>query len=391
MKAIPSNESKRAVWDAYRAGKPTRVPLMWGVNPRIVLLDPALNAEGYRYHDYFTEPRVTLAVQARFQEVVATTLNRTCDGDTMLPENWTFHADNQNIYDGAYFGGQVVFEAGQVPSVRPAYGFDDLDDFLARDFSRPLEVPWLKERLAFHARLIREAETFSYLGRKGKVAPFSLGFDGPVTAVATLFGADGMAILAAEPEKAGRFLEKITDDVLLRNQTLANLGDGWKKAAHAWFADDSIQLIGSEMYRELVLPVHVRWYDAVNIGGAAEGRRSIHLCGDATRHFPTIHRELGVTSFDTGFPVDFGALREALGPAVEILGGPSVMVLREGTPEACFRETRRILESGITRGGRFILREGNNLPPCVPLSNLEAVYEACIEFGRYECRSAHQQ
>jgi hypothetical protein len=44
---------------------------------------------------------------------------------------------------------------------------------------------------------------------------------------------------------------------------------------------------------------------------------------------------------------------------------------------------RRILESGIMEGGRFILQEGNNLPPCVPLENLEAVYATCQEFGRY--------
>jgi len=384
MNAVePTNAEKKAVWDSYRAGKPTRVPLTWGVNPRIILLNPALNPEGYTYRQYFTEPRVTLIVQSRFQEYAATVLNRTCDSDTTLPEAWNFSADNQNIYDGAYFGGTVVFDEGQVPSVVSAFAFDDLDAFLAHDFTRPLENPWLKARLEFHARLVREAESFTYLGRKGKVAPFGLGFDGPVTAVATLFGADGMAILAAEPVKARRLMEKIVDDVLVRNRALADRNDGWKKGDWGWAADDSIQLISADMYRSLVLPVHARWYDAIATGSAADGRRSIHLCGDATRHFPILHKELGVTRFDTGFPVDFGALRQALGPDVEIAGGPPVMVLREGTPDTCAREARRILESGIMRGGRFILREGNNLPPCVPLANLQAVYTACQEYGRY--------
>jgi len=380
---IPTNEAKKEIWDAYWAGKPTRVPLMWGVNPRIILLNPALNPEGYSFLQYCNEPRVTLIIQSRFQEHVATTLNRTCDSDTTLPEAWSFYADTQNIYDGAYFGGEVVFDEGQVPSVRPAYTFDDLDAFLDRDFSRPLENPWLKERLQFHARLMREAETFTYLGRKGTVAPFSIGFDGPVTAVATLFGADGMAILAAEPEKAQRLLVKIVDDVLIRNHVLADRNEGWKKVNESGTADDSIQLISSEMYRELVLPVHSRWFEATTTALAAGGRRSIHLCGDASRHFPVIQQELGVSSFDTGFPVDFGGLRKTLGPSVQILGGPTVMILREGSPDACARETRRILETGIMQGGRFILREGNNLPPCVPMANLDAVYAACREFGNY--------
>jgi uroporphyrinogen-III decarboxylase len=379
----PTNEEKKAVWDAYRAGKPTRVPLTWGCNPRIILQNPSLNPEGYTFHQYFNEPRATLVIQSRFQEYMATTLNRTCDSNVGLPEAWSFYVDNQNIYDGAYFGGELVFDEGQVPSIRPAYGFDDLDAFLARDFSRPLENPWLKYRLEYRERLAREAETFTHLGRKGTVAPFIMGFDGPVTAVASLFGSDGIAILAAEPVKARRLLEKIVDDVVIRNRALTDRLKDWKKGDWGWAADDSIQLISAEMYRDLVLPVHARWYDAVATGSAADGRRSIHLCGDATRHFPVLNKDLGVTVFDTGFPVDFGWLRETLGPKVEIMGGPTVMLLREGTPEACARETRRILESGIMRGGRFILREGNNLPPCVPLANMEAVYAACREYGRY--------
>jgi hypothetical protein len=35
-------------------------------------------------------------------------------------------------------------------------------------------------------------------------------------------------------------------------------------------------------------------------------------------------------------------------------------------------------------GGRFILQEANNLPPCVPIENLAAVYAVCQEDGRYE-------
>jgi len=34
-------------------------------------------------------------------------------------------------------------------------------------------------------------------------------------------------------------------------------------------------------------------------------------------------------------------------------------------------------------GGRFVLREGNNLAPCTPLENIEAMYEAGKLYGRY--------
>jgi uroporphyrinogen-III decarboxylase len=45
--------------------------------------------------------------------------------------------------------------------------------------------------------------------------------------------------------------------------------------------------------------------------------------------------------------------------------------------------TRRILESGVRRGGKFILKEANDLCPSVPLANMHAMYRACKEHGRY--------
>ncbi len=90
---------------------------------------------------------------------------------------------------------------------------------------------------------------------------------------------------------------------------------------------------------------------------------------------------LGISHFDTGFPVDHGALRRALGSEVGISGGPHIGLFTGGTPEQLYNETRRILESGVKEGRKFGLREGNNLPPCVPLENLKAVYQACIVHG----------
>ena len=46
--------------------------------------------------------------------------------------------------------------------------------------------------------------------------------------------------------------------------------------------------------------------------------------------------------------------------------------------------TRDILTSGIMEGGRFILRDANNLAPRTPEANLAAMYRACLERGRYD-------
>jgi uroporphyrinogen-III decarboxylase len=385
MFKIPSDAQKQEVWQRYWNRRPERVPLNWSVNPRIILLNPALNPERFTFRDYFNEPRVTLAVQARFQEYRATELSRTSDTPAALPDNWTFYVDNQNIYDAAYFGADVCFEDDQVPSTLPCFTAETANDFLKRDYSRWQENPWIRDRQRFHAALTREAASYSYLGRSGTVSPFFVGFDGPLTIATNLFGADIFTLLGEDPDKAVRILEFITRAAITRTREMDYNHHGRTvKGPTGYLADDSIQLISTSMYEERVLPLHALWYDEISDTRPATGGRSIHLCGDATRHFPLIHSRLGVDSFDTGFPVDHGALRQALGPDVEISGGPKVSLLKNSSPDDCFRETARILQSGIKEGGRFILKEANNLPPCVPPDNLAAVYRACHEFGTYD-------
>ena len=381
---IPTDSEKTATWKAYNAHAPLRVPLRWNVNPRIILLDRNLNPEGFTFEQYCRDPLTLMTVQSRFQEYQAQTLSRTCDSLSQLPERWHFYVDTQNTADGAYFGASVRFDDDNCPSNLACLTEADVDAFLARDFSKPLENPWIRNHLAFHAELMQAARDFTYAGRTGDVAPFTLGFDGPVTIAAVLMGEDIFALLGTEPEKAVRFMRKIIDAVLVRNRALVEHGgQTWTKAEWGWTADDSIQLISTAMYEEHILPLHEFWYSSISDTTPASRKRSIHLCGDVSRHLPTLVEKLGVVSFDTGFPIDHGALRRTLGPDVEISGGPHVGILHSGTPEACYASAREILQSGIKEGGRFILQEANNLPPCCPLDNLSAVYAACLEFGRF--------
>ena len=386
VSALPSNAEKAAVWEAFHARRPTRVPLRWNVNTRIVLLNPDLNPEGIDYETCFHDPIIAMRMQARFQEHVATELNIACDSPVGLPDRWVFHVETQNTYDAAYFGGRISFRAGQVPSADQTYTLADADAFIERaerDRAQPLANPWIKDRLAYRDRLMAASADFEYLGRKGIVAPFLIGFDGPLTVATMLFGAEILAALMADPDLALRILTAITEGAIARNRALSQLAGVPFPGEWAGMADDSIQLISPSQYETLILPLHERYYDATGTARPGEGRRLMHLCGDATRHFPLIRDRLGVVSFDTGFPVDHGALRDQLGDAIEISGGPHIALLRDGTPDQCYRRAAEILESGVKRGGRFILQEGNNLPPCVPMENLAAVQAACLEHGGY--------
>jgi len=382
---VPSNLEKQKVWDAAGKGNPIRVPLGWGCNSRIVVLNPELNPEGFTFDQMLNDPTVPPIVQSRFDEYRLTTLAQTCDTVAELPEHWDFSVEYHNTYDGGYFGGEVTCTPAQVPAVAPFLSEGDVDSFMARDYSRPLDNPYLRERMSFLERLTQAAADFRYLGRSGIVLPFGPNFDGPLTVATIIFGSDIFALMAADPPKARELLLFITRAAIIRNRAVLKLnGQPERSLGGGGLADDSIQLISTDMYIDLVLPAHELWFREMSDTTVSSHNRGIHLCGDATRHFPTLVDKLGISVFDTGFPVDHGALRRKLGPTVHISGGPRVDLLRNGSPEACFEETRRILQSGVMAGGKFSLREGNNMPPCVPLENLRAVYAACLEYGWYE-------
>jgi len=374
-----SNQEKQRVWDAYRSRKPIRVPVAWGVNCRIVILDPRWNPEGVSWREYHNDGRVMVEMQRRFMDCCADYLNHYSDSPTGRPAEWTFNIDNQNFYDAAYFGCPVHFRDGQVPDATPILAGSDRDRIFDFDLDHPLDNPFVQECFRRHERLRDAVAKTTLDGVTLKVGPLMMGWDGPLTIATQLRGEEIFSDLIEDPDYAVRMMRFLQRAVEIRNRALAvKAGVPIFTPPSGGFADDSIQLIGLEMYRELLLPLHREWY-----GLFGPGPHGIHLCGDATRHFPTIHRELNVCSFDTGFPVDHGKLRRELGPDVEILGGPEVGLLLSGTPQQVFDRTRAILTSGIMEGGRFILREANNLPPCVPEANLAAMYQCCLEHGNY--------
>ena len=374
-----TNDEKKRIWDAYHARKPIRVPVNFSVNPRVILLEPARNPEGITFRDYFTDVRAAVKIQLKFMDYGPEYLSRFSDFPSGRPKEFGFYVDNQNTYDAAYFGCPVHFRDGQVPDITPILTGSDKDRLWDFDFDHPLENPFIQQCLSRHEALTREVEKLSVPGIKFNVNPMLMGYDGPMTIAVQLRGQEFLEDMIADEPYAVRLMEFITHAAEVRNRAMAErVGQKAFNPPSGGLADDSIQMISTDMYRRLVLPIHRYWY-----GLSGQGPHGMHLCGDATRHFPILQHELNVQSFDTGFPVDFTWLRKTLGPDVEISGGPHVGLLLTGTNLEVYNRTRDILRSGIMDGGRFILKEANNLPPLVPESNLAAMYQACLEHGNY--------
>lgn len=376
------NEAIREIWQSYRDRRPTRVPMILGTNPRYTMFGHPANPRSITFQQYFGDPMVMVERQLEHQRWVRLNLPQDAEmGPNMT--GWHVCVDFQNCYEAAWFGCEVRYYDHQVPDTAPGM----VDEYSKRNLvdQGPPDPfgGWMARNWEFYDRLVVLKESgWEWDGVPIlSVSPSGLGTDGPLTTACNLRGAQNfLADLLEDRSYAEELLSFITEATILRIAAYRErLGQPAK--SHGWgFADDSLQLISGPMMEEVMYPHYRRLLDALSDGGP----NSIHLCGNATRHFPSLRDNLGVRSFDTGFPVDFGSLREAVGDDVEILGGPSVPFLMTASPEEVSSETARILGSGIMRGGRFVLREGNNLAPGVPVANLWAMYNAVNEFGRYD-------
>ncbi len=373
-----NNEERTRVWRAYGAGKPIRVPVGLYANPRVVLLDARWNPKGYSFEEYYRRAEVAVEMQLTYMEYNSWYLPTYCDSPSGRPEKFAFYVDCQNVYDAAYFGCPMHFRDGQVVDISPILTGADKNRIFDFDAEHPLENPFVKESYARYEAIVPQASKVSLPGTQFEVAPVYWGFDGHLTIATQLRGAELFEDITDDPDYVVRLMQFIANAVEVRNRVMCKLAGADPFPAKGFFADDSIQLISTDMYRQLVLPLHRKWY---KLFGA--GPHMIHLCGDATRHFATISRELNVDSFDTGFPVNHGALRRELGPAVEIVGGVEVALLLGATPQQVYERGKAILTSGVKEGGRFVLREANNLPPRCPDENLAAYYKAGLDFGGY--------
>ncbi len=368
-----TDREKEQLWDAYHAGRPPRTPVTLAITNRVYVLDPRFNTTGLSYQQVFTDPEAMLWAGIHHQEVARTHYHRACDLPTDLPDRWQVAVEYQNVYEAWFFGAAVEYRAGQVPDTRPFLGDDNKRSVFDVDIHRPLARDPFRRGVECAGRMREIARKIEYRGRPVEVLPYiPAGTDGPLTVALNLRGAAFLEDLLTDAAYADELLAFLTDAAIER--ALAAHRHAGIPIMNVGLADDAIEAVSGSLYQERILPLHRRYYDALDPEHKLP--RGMHLCGDVQRHFGVICRTCGVSSIDTGFPVEFGALRREVGPEVEIKGGVEVALLLHGTPGQVDRRAREILDSGVREGGRFILKEANNLPPATPIENLVAMYEA---------------
>lgn len=375
------NAEVKEVWRRFEAGDPIRVPMTLGLSSRFTVLsdDPAKNPRRISYREYFLDPDVMFEQQLQHQWWIRHHL--LYDAELGLPDVWTVNVDLQNSYEQLWYGCELRFIPGDVPDTPPCISDETKWRFIAQGPPEPFSG-WMGRVWEYYEYFQEKARSYEFHGRPVRVGGLpGVGTAGPFTVACALRGPTALCLDMYEDARFYHDLMELIVTATIQRIYAFRERRGHPRASTAWgWADDSIQLLSLASYREFVLPYHRRLVDEFG----REGPNSIHLCGDVQRLLPTIRDEFKVMAFDTGFPVDHGRLRRELGPGVRINGGPHIELLRTGSPEQVWAETRRILQSGVMEGGRFVLREGNNLAPGTPPENVAAMYQACKEFGRYE-------
>lgn len=382
------NEEVARVWDAFHSRKPYRVPMVVYGSIANLFCNPELNTTGYSFKDFFENPKAQIEAQLAYQEW--TRFNLISDREMGIPKDgWQLTIDFQNSLEAAWVGCPLIYPEDAIPDTLPILQEKKelLYDLQTPD---PIHGNLMGRVVEFYEYMHEHCPEMEHRGRPVLPPKSIIGdsTDGPFNMACNMRGATECCIdIYEDPEYFHALMDFTTSSIVTRIRAIrrwqAERGlstcNSDMKSQELNFADDTCAMLSVSQYREFVLPYHRRMLDDLTLGGP----NFIHLCGNAQHLFPTLQSELNVQSFDTGYPIDFARFRRELGPEATIYGGPTVMLLRYGSPCEVASEVQRICASGIMEGGRMILREANNLAPQTPVENIVSMYEAGKVYGKY--------
>lgn len=134
-------------------------------------------------------------------------------------------------------------------------------------------------------------------------------------------------------------------------------------------------MISRRQFEEFVLPALAKVARRLRDRGALV---CVHICGDITDrldYFP----DLDVSFLSVDHKVDLGRVREVLGTRLAFSGNlDPVAVMQHATPEGVAAASRRNFEKVGPEPG-YILMPGCDIPPQVPLANIQALTAAVRE------------
>lgn len=192
-----------------------------------------------------------------------------------------------------------------------------------------------------------------------------------------------LALLAAEPDRAHDFLERLTEYHLAKLEKYLGLVGPYIDVI--LFSDDlgsqNGPLISPRMYREFFKARHTRLYQRAK--ELADVKVNLHCCGSVRQLLP----DLIETGIDAINPVqisckgmDVAELKREFGRDVTFWGGgcDTQWVLPHASPEEIKEHVRRQVET-LRPGGGFVFQQVHNILADVPPQNIVAMLDTVGE------------
>ncbi|MBI4322015.1 MAG: hypothetical protein HY675_26280 [Chloroflexi bacterium] len=152
---------------------------------------------------------------------------------------------------------------------------------------------------------------------------------------------------------------------------------------HCPDATSSPAVLSPALYRDVALPYHRRFFEAVKKMGVPT---IYHPCGG---EYPILCPVLGMENvevFHFSELVDPGVARQIAGPKVILQAGLNPQVLLHGTPDQVEAEVHRIIRTA-GKDGRLIMGIGCAMPGNTPVANLDALIQGTRKHGSYPLQS----
>lgn len=283
-------------------------------------------------------------------------------------------------YDAIYAGWESSFNLlAEAMGCTMRYPEDDVPqvtEHIVKDASDIDKVSIPDPKTA--GRISIHLETVEIIKDKvGEKVPIFCYVPGPFTLAGQLCGVNKLMIATIRDTPFVEKLTRITTEASI-GYVEANIAAG----ADVIVAADptaSSSLISPLMFKSLALPCLKKVLAVAIKKGVIP---SLHVCGQ-TSPILELMCDTGAKILEIDHLVNLEQAKQKVGDDVCLQGNidPTDLLLT-GTPEAVEQAARDCIKQA-SRGGRFILSSGCEIPPAAPLANIQAMVSAARKYGCY--------
>lgn len=195
---------------------------------------------------------------------------------------------------------------------------------------------------------------------------------GPIPSAFALAGQNLFLWMAMDPDRVHRLMQIVTQSHI-QCQDMVDEINGDPKGGSMGMGCDSAEMISPWMFREFVVPYYL------NIWEQHPGSRSFHMCGKIDHLLEILIDELEISMLNGfGFPLDPKRLADVMGGKAILMGGPSPMLLNDGSIELIRQTTQQYIRTLAPYGG-YLFYLGGSMVPNTPIEHIHAMVDAAKE------------